>query len=67
MGSGHFTIRVVRRAGETPPYKKILKHLEKADIVPVDFSVLSPSNQKVFMDFVNTLPKNQQDKIIIVR
>lgn len=47
--------------------KQILDHLGKADIVPVDFTVLTSSNQKVFMDFIKTPPKNQQDKIIIMR
>ncbi|MCW6034180.1 hypothetical protein [Pantoea trifolii] len=47
--------------------KQILDHLGKADIVPVDFSVLTSSNQKVFMDYIKTLPKNQQDKLIIMR
>ncbi|ACZ78804.1 protein of unknown function DUF638 hemagglutinin/hemolysin putative [Dickeya parazeae Ech586] len=47
--------------------KQILDHLGKADIVPVDFTVLTPSNQKVFMNSIKTLPKNQQDKIIIMR
>ncbi|NIC26988.1 hypothetical protein [Serratia plymuthica] len=36
-------------------------------IVPVDFSVLTPGNQKVFLDFVKKLPESQQSKIIIMR
>jgi len=47
--------------------QQILDHLNKADIVPVDFSVLSPSNQKIFTDYIKTLPKSQQEKIIIMR
>ncbi|WP_350262333.1 hemagglutinin repeat-containing protein (plasmid) [Pantoea sp. BJ2] len=59
---------VSRTAGEIPTgQKQILDHLGKADIVPVDFSVLTSSNQKVFMDYIKTLPKNQQDKLIIMR
>ncbi|MCH5081367.1 hypothetical protein I1A45_00395 [Pectobacterium versatile] len=59
---------VSRTAGEIPiGQKQIIGQLGKADIVPVDFSVLTPSNQKVFMDYIKTLPKNQQDKIIIMR
>ncbi|WP_199063616.1 VENN motif pre-toxin domain-containing protein, partial [Serratia sp. ASV30] len=56
------------KTGDIPGgQKQILDHLEKADIVPVDFTVLTPSNQKVFMDYIKTLPKNQQSKIIIMR
>lgn len=59
---------VTRTDGEIPiGQKQILDHLGKADIVPVDFSVLTSSNQKVFMDHIKTLPKNQQEKFIIMR
>ena len=54
--------------GEIPAgQQQILDHLGKADIVPVDFSVLTPGNQKVFLDFVKKLPESQQSKIIIMR
>lgn len=54
--------------GGVPPGKdQILQHLDKADIVPVDFGVLTPSNQEIFMSFIKTLPKHKQDKIIIMR
>ena len=59
---------VVRKDGELPNGKQqIIEHLGKADIVPVDFSVLTPSNQKIFMDYIKTLPKSQQEKLIIMR
>ncbi|WP_221810515.1 hemagglutinin repeat-containing protein [Enterobacillus tribolii] len=45
----------------------IQDHLKKADFVPVDFRVLTRTNQKIFMDYIKTLPKTQQDKIIIMR
>ncbi|ATV42516.1 hypothetical protein [Pectobacterium brasiliense] len=45
----------------------IQDHLQKADFVPVDFRVLTSANQKVFMDYIKTLPKAQQDKVIIMR
>jgi len=45
----------------------IQDHLLKADFVPVDFRVLTPANQKIFKDYIKTLPKAQQDKIIIMR
>lgn len=45
----------------------IQDHLQKADFMPVDFRVLTPANQKTFMDYIKKLPKAQQDKIIIMR
>lgn len=45
----------------------IQDHLQKADFVPVDFTILTPANQSAFMDYMKTLPKAQQDKIIIMR
>lgn len=45
----------------------IQDHLQKADFVPVDFRVLTSVNQKIFTDYIKTLPKLQQDKIIIMR
>ncbi|WP_312217405.1 VENN motif pre-toxin domain-containing protein [Pantoea vagans] len=47
--------------------KVIQDHLQKADFVPVDFRVLTSVNQNVFMNYIKTLPKAQQDKIIIMR
>ncbi|XKM14522.1 VENN motif pre-toxin domain-containing protein [Orbaceae bacterium ac157xtp] len=47
--------------------KVIQDHLMKADYVPVDFRVLTPANQKIFINYIKTLPKSQQDKIIIMR
>ena len=45
----------------------IQDHLKKADFVPVDFRVLTPANQKIFIDYIKTLPISQQNKIIIMR
>jgi filamentous hemagglutinin len=45
----------------------IQDHLQKADFVPVDFRVLTPLNQKIFMDYIKTLPEKQQAKVIIMR
>lgn len=54
--------------GEPPrEVLNIQKHLEKADFVPVDFRVLNESNQKIFLNYIQSLPKAQRDKIIIVR
>ncbi|BCQ36908.1 hypothetical protein ERHA55_47770 [Erwinia rhapontici] len=45
----------------------IQDHLKKADFVPVDFRMLTSANQSIFMNYIKTLPKVQQDKIIIMR
>lgn len=59
---------VPKKPGDLPPGKEqILEHLNKADVVPVDFSVLTPRNQKIFIDYIRTLPEFQRDKIIIMR
>ncbi|WP_308464289.1 hypothetical protein [Acinetobacter guillouiae] len=47
--------------------QNIQNHLNKADFVPVDFRVLTPENQRVFLDYIKTLPASQQSKIIIMR
>ncbi|GKV92922.1 hemagglutinin repeat-containing protein [Pectobacterium aroidearum] len=47
--------------------KVIQEHLQKADFVPVDFRVLTPANQNIFMNYIKKLPKTQQDKVIIMR
>lgn len=47
--------------------QQVQDHINKADIVPVDFRVLTPANQKIFMDYVKTLPAAQQSKIVILR
>ncbi|WP_335957390.1 hypothetical protein [Acinetobacter bereziniae] len=46
---------------------KIQDHLGKADFVPIDFRVLNPSNQEIFLNYVKTLPKSQQNQFIIMR
>ncbi|MBU5615814.1 hypothetical protein KPY62_01590 [Psychrobacter sp. TAE2020] len=46
---------------------QIQKHLSKADFVTIDFRVLNSQNQKIFTDYVKTLPKKQQDQIIIIQ
>ena len=59
---------VVKKVGElTPEIQNIKKHLNKADFVPNDFRVLNNINQKIFLNYVKSLPKPQQDKIIIVK
>lgn len=46
---------------------QIKNHLLKADIVPMDLRVLSPSNQALLVNYIKTLSKDQQAKIIIMR
>jgi filamentous hemagglutinin len=57
------------KTGEDRPYgqKQILDHLNKADLVVVDFRVLNLNNQAVFTNFVRTLSVDQRAKIIILR
>ncbi|HFC8552181.1 TPA: hypothetical protein ACFRHD_002217, partial [Neisseria lactamica] len=45
----------------------ILKHLEKADIVPMDIRFFTFENRLILLNHIKTLPKNLQRKIIIVR
>ncbi|WP_445117104.1 hypothetical protein [Acinetobacter sp. WZC-1] len=54
--------------GSLPPGKQqIIDHLNKADVVPVDFRVLDPHNQVIFNDFMKSLSSSQREKILIVR
>lgn len=54
--------------GSLPPgQQQILDHINKADVVPVDFRVLTSENQKVFTYFIKNLSQNQKSKILIVR
>jgi len=50
-----------------PGQQQILDHINKADVVPVDFRVLTSENQKVFTYFIKNLSQNQKSKILIVR
>ena len=55
------------KTGKIPGIENIQKHLNKADFVPIDFRVLTPQNQKIFLNYVKTLPKSQQQQFIILR
>jgi CdiA C-terminal tRNase domain len=46
---------------------QINKHLEKADVVVMDFRTLTSQNQKLVTDYLKTLPKAKQDQIMIVK
>ncbi|WP_227544206.1 MULTISPECIES: hypothetical protein [Acinetobacter] len=59
---------ISKSEGERPPeINNIQKHLGKADFVPVDFRVLNEANQKIFLNYVKTLPRYQQEKFIIIK
>ncbi|WP_404851515.1 hypothetical protein [Enterobacter sp. BIGb0359] len=51
-------------AGRTD--EKIRASIQK-QVDGVDFRLLTPANKKIFMEYIKTLPKIQQDKIIIMR
>ena len=55
------------KTGKIPGIENIQKHLNKANFVPIDFRVLTPQNQKIFLNYVKTLPKSQQQQFIILR
>ncbi|WP_392551412.1 hypothetical protein RHO14_07925 [Orbus wheelerorum] len=43
------------------------EHLNKADIVPLDFRNLNQANQQRLLDHIKTLPASSQNKIVIMR
>ncbi|WP_193554824.1 hemagglutinin repeat-containing protein, partial [Pectobacterium versatile] len=47
--------------------KTLHQHLEKADIVPLDFRNLTPANQQRILEYLNTLPASQKNQIVIMR
>ena len=46
--------------------KTIQEHLQKADIVPLDFSALNPINRHRVLQYVLSLPEEQRNKIRIL-
>jgi filamentous hemagglutinin len=46
---------------------QLLAHIEKADLVPLDFRFLSEQNQKLFMEAIDRLPLERQAQVIILR
>lgn len=42
-------------------------HLNKANIVPLDFRKLTLENQQRLQNYINTLSKSEQSKIFILR
>ncbi|MCA6928881.1 hypothetical protein LF937_22255, partial [Pectobacterium versatile] len=47
--------------------KTLHQHLEKADIVPLDFRNLTPANQQRILEYLNALPASQKNQIVIMR
>ncbi|PKF31651.1 DUF637 domain-containing protein [Acinetobacter proteolyticus] len=50
-----------------PLQQQIQDHLAKADIVPMDLRTLSPSNQQALLNYIKTLPAQQQNKVLFIR
>jgi filamentous hemagglutinin len=48
-------------------YKTFLDHLNKADIVPVDYRVLNETNQAIVNGWIKALPDNLKSKVMIIR
>lgn len=47
--------------------EQLHSHLNKADIVPLDFRNLTPVNQQRLLDYINKLPGQDKSKIVIMR
>jgi len=58
---------LVEGSSLTEGEEQIDSHLKKADVVPVDFRVLNLKNQKIFLNFVKTLPVKDRNRILIMR
>jgi filamentous hemagglutinin len=50
-----------------PGVGQIQEHLKKADIVMMDFRILTPQNQQILQNYINTLPSAQAAKIMIIK
>ncbi|XTQ96461.1 hemagglutinin repeat-containing protein [Xanthomonas sacchari] len=48
-------------------YEQLVKHLEKADIVPLDYRNLTPKNQEIVNAWIEKFSQSQKDKILIIR
>ncbi|MCL1790836.1 MAG: hypothetical protein FWG40_05680 [Peptococcaceae bacterium] len=48
-------------------YSQLVSHLNKADVVPLDFRNLTPANQEIVNSWIKALAPEQQSKIIILR
>jgi filamentous hemagglutinin len=50
-----------------PGVGQIQEHFKKADIVMMDFRILTPQNQQILQNYINTLPSAQAAKIMIIK
>ncbi|WP_430542146.1 hemagglutinin repeat-containing protein [Xanthomonas sacchari] len=48
-------------------YVQLVDHLEKADIVPLDYRNLTPKNQEIVNAWIEKFSQSQKDKILIIR
>jgi filamentous hemagglutinin len=46
---------------------QLFSHLDKADLVPLDYRNLTPENQSIVNSWISALPADKKDKIIIIR
>ncbi|MQA56021.1 hypothetical protein [Pseudomonas piscis] len=47
--------------------RQLILHVEKADIVPLDYRNLTPANQNMVNSWIKGLAPKQQSKILILR
>ncbi|WP_430447528.1 MAG: hypothetical protein ACQZ2J_10325 [Pseudomonas piscis] len=47
--------------------RQLILHVEKADIVPLDYRNLTPANQNMVNSWIKGLAPEQQSKILILR
>lgn len=46
---------------------QLIDHINKADIVPLDYRNLTGANQTMVNSWIKALPENQQNKVLILR
>ncbi len=47
--------------------EQLISHLEKADIVPLDYRTLTPSNQEIVNQWLLKLEPSQRNRILIMK
>lgn len=52
---------------ETQNYKQLVEHINKADIVPLDYRNLNSVNQSMVNGWIKAMTQEQQAKILIIR
>ena len=62
------SMTVPKTAGELPPgIKQIQDYSDKTDLVVMDFRTLTPQNQLVLTNYINTLPPAQKSRLRIIK